>query len=346
MKTSATNKKIRTLLTDIRNEVLIPRPEFQRRLVWSNKHKSAFIQTVLDGYPFPEIYIAAGEVDPDTGEGKEMLVDGQQRLTTLKQYFEASPDLRLSRGVTPYSDLSEEKKVDFLEYQVVVRDLGKIDITEIIEVFQRINSTNYALNAMEIHNARFDGEMKQFAQTLADHSFFHEHRVFYTNEIRRMGDVRFTLSVVVTAMLTYFDRDNELEDYLRYYNEVFEEKCDLETGFLRVFDFIEACNFPQDSRVWRKTDLFTLLVEVYRVLIKENKPLEPEQIGKRLRKFYELVDTSARKPEEEIEIEHGRIIEYATATRQATTARSSRILRGKIVRDVINGNFAFGKKQD
>ena len=345
MQISATNKKVRTLLADIRNEVLIPRPEFQRRLVWSNKHKSAFIQTVLDGYPFPEIYIAAGEVDPDTGEGKEMLVDGQQRLTTLKQYFEASPDLRLSRGVTPYLELPKEKKVDFLEYQVVVRDLGKIDIAEIIEVFQRINSTNYALNAMEIQNARFDGEMKQFAEKLAENSLFQEHRVFYTNEIRRMGDVRFTLSIVVTVMLTYFDRDNELESYLQQYNEVFEEKCYLEAAFQKVFDFIEACNFPQDSRVWKKTDLFTLIVEVYRDLIKENKSLEPTKIGKRLRKFYELVDESGQQAEE-IENEHKRIVEYSTATRQATNARSSRILRGKIVRDVINGNFAFGKKRD
>ena len=345
MQTSATNKKVRTLLADIRSEALIPRPEFQRRLVWSNKHKSAFIQTVLDGYPFPEIYIAAGEVDPDTGEGKEMLVDGQQRLTTLKQYFEASPDLRLSRGVTPYSELPEEKKVDFLEYQVVVRDLGKIDIAEIKEVFQRINSTNYALNAMEIQNARFDGEMKQFAEKLAENSFFQDRRVFYTNEIRRMGDVRFTLSIVVTVMLTYFDGDSELEDYLRSYNEVFEEKYDLEAAFQRVFDFIEACNFSRDSRVWRKAGLFTLLVEVYRALIKENKPLEPTKTGKQLRKFYELVDNLGQQVKA-IENEHRRIVEYATAASQGTNNRGSRILRGKIVQDVINGNFAFGKKQD
>ena len=345
MQTSATNKKVRTLLADIQNEVLIPRPEFQRRLVWSNKHKSAFIQTVLDGYPFPEIYIAAGEVDPDTGEGKEMLVDGQQRLTTLKQYFEASPDLRLSRGITPYSELPKQKQIDFLEYQVVVRDLGNIDIAEIKEVFQRINSTNYALNAMEIQNARFDGEMKQFAQTLSENPFFHKHRVFYTNEIRRMRDVHFTLSIVVTVMLTYFDGDSELEDYLRHYNEVFEEKCDLEAAFQRVFSFIEACNFPRDSRVWRKAGLFTLIVEVYRALIKESRSLDPEKTGKQLRKFYELVDNLGQQVEA-IENEHKRIVEYATATRAGTNNRGSRILRGKIVQDVINGNFAFGKKRD
>ena len=54
MKTSATNRKIRILLTAIRDGSLVPQPEFQRRLVWSNKHKRAFLKTVLEGLPFPE----------------------------------------------------------------------------------------------------------------------------------------------------------------------------------------------------------------------------------------------------------------------------------------------------
>ena len=72
MKTSATNRKLRLLLTGIQNGTLLPRPEFQRRLVWSNKHKLAFLKTVLEDYPFPEIYIAAGDVNSETGEGTEM----------------------------------------------------------------------------------------------------------------------------------------------------------------------------------------------------------------------------------------------------------------------------------
>src|SRR5438046_341748 len=64
MKTVATNRKVRVLITALRDGVLVPRPEFQRRLVWSNRHKQAFLDTVLKGYPFPEIYIAAGDVDP------------------------------------------------------------------------------------------------------------------------------------------------------------------------------------------------------------------------------------------------------------------------------------------
>ena len=212
MRASTSIRRIHTLLENLRSGTLIPNPEFQRRLVWSNKHKSDFIETVLLGYPFPEIYVATGEVDLVTGVGTEMLVDGQQRLTTLKQYFYASPDLKLSSGITPYSELREQEKRDFLDYQVVVRDLGQISIIEIKEIFQRINSTNYSLNAMEVHNARFDGEIKLFAEKLAQDPFFENRRIFRASEIRRMSDTSFTLSVIITVMSSYFNRDSDLRN--------------------------------------------------------------------------------------------------------------------------------------
>jgi uncharacterized protein with ParB-like and HNH nuclease domain len=68
--------------------------------VWTNKDKVRFLETVLNEYPFPEIYIAAGDVDLETGKGTELLVDGQQRITTLYQYFNGSDELR---GLCPYS---------------------------------------------------------------------------------------------------------------------------------------------------------------------------------------------------------------------------------------------------
>ena len=108
MKTTATNRKIRELLTQLREGRLEPRPEFQRRLVWSNKDKSEFLDTVLSNLPFPEIYVAAGSVNLETGEGKEMLVDGQQRITTLAQYFTGSQDLRLTSAIKPYKELSTD----------------------------------------------------------------------------------------------------------------------------------------------------------------------------------------------------------------------------------------------
>mgnify|MGYP003679677490 CR=1 FL=1 len=191
MDTSASNRRLRTILMGIRDGTLVPRPEFQRRLVWTNKDKVLFVQTVLQGLPFPEIYIAAGKVDAKTGEGTEVLVDGQQRMTTLFQYFTDSKDLKLPLVLKPYSALPEAEQISFLEYKVVVRDLGALPLEQIKEVFQRINSASYGLNAMELHNARYAGAFKQLAEYVATNSTIESLAIFSANDIRRMNDVRY-----------------------------------------------------------------------------------------------------------------------------------------------------------
>lgn len=334
MRTSATNRRLRILLTAIRQGTLIPQPEFQRRLVWTNKHKNAFVKTVLEGFPFPEIYIAAGDVNPETGEGTEMLVDGQQRLTTLYQYFIGADDLKLAKEILNYADLDEKQKVDFLEYEVVIRDLGQKTIQEIIEIFTRINSTNYSLNAMEIHNARFDGEFKRFAEDLAHDDFFEKHRVFKGSEIRRMNDTSFVLTIIITIMSTYFNRDSELENFLKQYNDEFEEKDKIHKQIKDVFHFIDACNLGDGSRAWQKADLLTLIVEIHKALYVHKLKLEPDQIANLLGAFYSRVEQVPRGKEK-----NERIIAYHTATVQATNDRGNRISRGEIIQDLIQGKM-------
>ncbi len=55
-------------------------PQFQRRFVWSQRHASRFIESLLMGLPVPGIFLYR---DADF---RHMVVDGQQRLRTL-QYF-------------------------------------------------------------------------------------------------------------------------------------------------------------------------------------------------------------------------------------------------------------------
>ena len=123
---------------------------------------------------------------------------------------------------------------------MVVRDLGKISIEEIKRVFQRINATSYLLNALEIQNARYNGEFKQFGESVAANPFFEKHRTFSASEIRRMEDVRFALVYIVTIMSTYFNRDNELESYLITYNDEFDEKDDVGREINNVLNFVES----------------------------------------------------------------------------------------------------------
>jgi hypothetical protein len=330
MKTVATNKKLRELIVGIRNKTLIPRPEFQRRLVWANKHKLAFLETVLSEYPFPEIYVAAADVNPETGEGSEMLVDGQQRITTLYQYFTGSAEIKLDGEVPKYSALTENQKIAFLEYDVVVRNLGKLSIGEIKEVFRKINSTNYALNAMEIHNARFEGAFKSFAERVSQNRFFEERRIFTSSDVRRMNDLRYVLTVIVTLMSTYFNRDDELESYLKNYNDEFDGEAEIWERLQIVFDFIDKCQFSPKSRVWKKTDLFTLIIELDRAINRHKLRLLSETVARNLNGFYDLVDSVGQ-----IEDPRGELLQYYKASLQATNDRGSRIRRGEVIQDII-----------
>ena len=330
MKTTATNRRVRELLTSLKQKKLIPDPDFQRRLVWSNKDKSKFIETVLLGYPFPEVYVAAGEVDVETGEGTELLVDGQQRVTTLYQYFHGSTDLILSEGVRPYSELSREQKEAFLQYDVVVRDLGSADIEVIRAIFRRINATRYALNAMEVANARYEGAFKLFAEEFAQRPFFETHRVFSANEIKRMQDTRFVVVIASTILSTYFHRDDEIEEFLSRYNDEFPMQSDLQRDLDSVLEFIDEMQMPSTSRLWKKADLFTIIVELHRALFKRQLPLNPGNVSKVLSNFYQEVDSPETRREPE-----SAAARYYSAALAATNDRMSRIRRGEIIADLL-----------
>ena len=337
MKTTATNRRVRELLTGIRDGTLIPRPEFQRRLVWSNKDRISFIETVILGYPFPEIYVAAGDVDLESGEANEMLVDGQQRVTTLNQYFTGAPDLKLSAKLKPYSGLSKAEKEQFLQYEVVVRDLGKLSIEDIRQVFRRINATRYALNAMEIHNARYAGQYKEFAEALAQEPFFEKHRIFSPADIRRMLDTLFVLQVVTTVLSTYFNRDSEIENYLQNYNDEFPAATTIKSEMKTVLALIDEMDLPSGSRAWKKADLFTLLIELHRAQFKTKLSLQPAALALQIQEFYKLVEVIGL---EELPVDaYPKLAEraktYYLAALQATNDRSSRTARGEAIRRVI-----------
>ena len=295
MKTSATNRKLRSLITGIRDGGILPNPHFQRRLVWSTSHKVAFLDTVLEELPFPEIFTSAGSVNADTGDATELIVDGQQRITTLYQYFQGSRDLVLTgANFPPYKDLTQEGKIRFLEYEVVVRDLGPLGEQETRRIFQRINSTRYSLNAMEVNNSRFDGPLKRFAEEVAAAPLFEEKGVFKPLDIRRMNDTRFVLSLLITFLSGYSNRDDEHENYLEAFNEAFDEQEEMKQRLQTVVDFLQAADVPRSSRLWQKADLFTAIVELDRYFTNVSEPMNPAVFKDRVLLFFEEVDEVTR----------------------------------------------------
>ena len=100
----------------IEADLLDTSPNFQRKLVWKKQHKYAFINTILLNYPFPEIYIASSEIDVNSLQAKEIVVDGQQRLNAIVDYIKGINDFYNQNKLKAFNELSvlEKKEFSFL----------------------------------------------------------------------------------------------------------------------------------------------------------------------------------------------------------------------------------------
>lgn len=329
MKTASTNKKIREIISMITDGTLIPRPEFQRRLVWTRDDKNNFIDTILKEFPFPEIYLADGEVDVATGRGNQLLVDGQQRVSTIVQYFQGDPLLKLTT-VLPYSELHPDDKRKFLQYDVSVRDLGNISRDQIIEVFKRINATKYSLTDIEINNALYVGKLKKYAEKFAESDFFKDKPTFNSLDFKRMGDLRFALLIICTMLCGYFNRDDMFEEILDRYNDDFPLEDQITARIEKVTNFILECGFPRQSRIWKKADMFTAFIELDSLLNLRQIDIQPGVCINSIEKFYSNVDEAVHEAPPIAGI-------YYNAAVQASNDKQSRIKRGIILEGVLTG---------
>jgi len=132
-------------------------------------------------------------------------------------------------------------------------------------------------------------------------------------------------------MSTYFNRDDELEDYLRRYNDEFPMRADLERELDAVLEFIDAMRFPPTSRLWKKADLFSAMIELHAALYKRQKSIRPDRVASALANLYSSVDDEDLRREPESDPAR-----YYKAALQATNDRSSRITRGEILRRLLD----------
>ena len=142
------------------------------------------------------------------------------------------------------------------------------------------------------------------------------------------------MTLLITLMSGYFNRDDYLEKYLENYNEDFEQKDNLKNEFDAVANFILRCDFDSKCRVWKKADLFSLFVEVNRAIYKRKLDLKPEKIKKYLKDFYEKIENI---PDPNDTSSYEGI--YYKAALQATNDRGNRIKRGEIIQWVLDETY-------
>ena len=258
---SVTNPTLASVYKEISDGLLVLAPDFQRRFVWTTDHQEEFIDTIHKGLPFPEIYVSTGAVDVERMRTTRNVIDGQQRLTTIKNYIEGTS--KDYKKIAAYKDLSDAEKTSFLSYEIVIRDLGRIPDDVVREVFRRINLTKFKLDSVEIHNAVYDGAFISAAKKVIDEVKLSVFGVFRESEFSRMSDLHFVLVVMATIEAGgYFLQDTPVESYIERYNDSYPRANEIVERLKSTFKTIQELQLPEDSMWFRKANFFTLVVEI------------------------------------------------------------------------------------
>jgi hypothetical protein len=317
IKPSVTNPTIADVYQLIDEGKLILRPDFQRKFVWTHEHQEAFINTILCGLPFPEIYVCEGEVDVQKLRTTRLVIDGQQRLTTIRNYIEGKYEHPPVQN-QPYASLSNEQKQDFLSYQIVMRDLGKVDEETTREIFRRINLTKFKLDDVEIHNAIYDGHFIQAAKYVLENIELEQYGVLRESEFTRMADLHFILLVMATLENGgYFAQDREVEPKVSGLNDVYPNQDHMIASLIKTFAIIHDLDLPVDSMWFRKSNFFTLVVETAKHI--NNLPVDFKD-----RLLTLEANVMANKMNTDSEY-----YKYYSYMYQATHGRSARVVRGE-----------------
>jgi uncharacterized protein with ParB-like and HNH nuclease domain len=317
IKPSVTNPTVADIYQMIDQDKLILRPDFQRKFVWTHEHQEEFIDTLLSGLPFPEIYVCEGEIDIQKMKTTRNVIDGQQRLTTIRNYIEGKHEKPLMK-IPTYQSLSDLQKQQFLSYQIVMRDIGKVDEKTIREIFRRINLTKFKLDDIEIQNAIYDGDFIKAAKSILDNISLEKYGVLKESEFTRMADLHFVLLVMSTIEKGgYFAQDREVEPMVATYNEDYPEKDHMIALMIKTFATINDLDLPLDSMWFRKSNFFTLVVE-----IAKNIDFLPSDFKEKLLSLEENVMEGKQNP-------HSPYAKYYSYMYQATHGRTARVVRSE-----------------
>lgn len=145
-------------------------PDFQRGFVWKEDKQSRLIESILMRVPLPVFYVAEDQ------EGRFVVVDGRQRLTTIARFLNNKLALKLPErkelhGKT-FADLDQRLRDRVEECNLVFYIIDrKAPERARLDIFERVNGGE-VLTRQQMRNALYNGPATVFLREEAESRLF------------------------------------------------------------------------------------------------------------------------------------------------------------------------------
>lgn len=341
-------------VNDINAGRLVTNPFFQRNLVWREIHKKEFIETILLGYPFPQIFLSKGKIDLEKKISVASIVDGQQRTNAIIEFLED----KFSVNGKYFSELSDTERESFYKYEIAFIELDlENNSPQVQEIFQRINRTSNSLTGIEKKASEYNSsEYMLVCQLLTDHLNYVENEdgdedeeianirsnpyitddfkswcktikisnykkiitsdlIFTPNEMAKKVNLMYTINLVTTFLCGIYNRNEKAWEFADTYKDIFEEKDDVINVFEKSSIIFNKLKLTKRSFWHKKANFFSLFL-VLANFIKNGKTFDNEKLKDILNNF-EPTD------------------EYKLAAKEGVNNLKERTLREKIIKSLV-----------
>lgn len=336
------------------------KPPFQRKPVWGGKQKCSLIESILERYPVPEIFLQV--TTTEDGVTTYAVVDGQQRVRTVLQFIGADKDPEeqaenkfVLDKLAPtsvwsnksFADLTADQKKSFFGYQFATRELNTESDDEVRQMFMRLNKYLTPLKPQELRNATYTGPFAQLAESLADDEYWAENRIITAAAIRRMADIEFVAELLIGVIHGPQGGSAAIiDDYYQQYED-FEDEFPEQKQTARIFGetlrLVKAL-FPdiKMSRWSNKTDFYTLFVAAASLLRSGSVSAANQAAMKRALDRFER-DVEKRIQDDSVPVSAS-VIDYVRAASKGANDKSRRGTRHQALLPIVSRFFTAKQK--
>lgn len=264
---------------------------YQRNKVWSEEKRSFLIDSILKNYPIPPVFLRL-RINKDTGATTYDVIDGKQRLNTIRDFIDGKVQLPDDFGDEElngayFSDLDkfEKYKKQFWRYRIPIIFIETEDDGLIKNVFDRLNRNGEPLVPQELRHAKY-GETKFYRviEEVANNCCWTD---IFNNilEVERMENHEFV------SELMFIIINKKIGDYTKSTLDNLYEQCEnnyVENNSLEVVavsDYIKKMNLNYDKLKIKKVGhLYAIWAIAY---LANQNGIVPDNLGNVLNSFYE-----------------------------------------------------------